>query len=195
VAITEGVYTQWQDDPVPVHGSATGAAIAADDLVVITDARTTETGGREGMGLIGETVAVPIRGEHGTTGVLLASRHPGEGGFNPLDREMICAMAAHAGLAAELAEVRRDNEQLHLIEDRAEIAEDLRHRVIQRLFALGLALQGAASRTTKPEIRGLIETQIDEVDAIIREIRAAVFALDRQTTARPDADEGGPVAG
>jgi GAF domain-containing protein len=194
VAVTEGVYTQWQDGPVPVDGSATGAAIAAGDLVVIadplTDERTTETGGREGMGLIGETVAVPIRGEHGITGVLLASRHPGEGGFDPLDREMICAVAAHAGLAVELAQVRRDNERLHLIEDRAEIAEDLRHRVIQRLFALGLALQGAASRATKPEIRGLIETQIDEVDAVIREIRAAVFSLDRQADPGPAPNHG-----
>jgi GAF domain-containing protein len=196
VAVTEGVYTHWQDDPVPVHGSATGAAIAAGGLVVIadpvTDERTTETGG-EGMGLIGETVAVPIRGEHGITGVLLASRHPGEGGFDPLDREMICAVAAHAGLAVELAQVRHDNERLHLIEDRAEIAEDLRHRVIQRLFALGLALQGAASRATKPQIRGLIETQINEVDAIIREIRAAVFSLDRQADPGPAPNQGEPT--
>jgi GAF domain-containing protein len=189
VAVTEGVYGQWQDEPVPVQGSATGAAIAAEDLVVIadplTDERTTETGAREGMGLIGETVAVPVRGEHGITGVLLASREPGEGGFDPLDREMICAIAAHAGLAAELAQVRRDNERLHLMEDRAEIAEDLRHLVIQRLFGLGLALQGAASRTTRPEVRALIETQISEVDAIIREIRAAVFSLDRQSGPGP----------
>lgn len=196
VAVTEGVYARWQDDPVPVHGSATGAAIAADDLVVIgdpgTDERAVVTGG-QGVGLIGETLAVPVRGEHGITGVLLASRRPGEGGFDPLDREMICAIAAHAGLAVELAQVRRDNERLHLIEDRVEIAEDLRHRVIQRLFGLGLALQGAASRTTKPEIRGLIEAQIDEVDAIIREIRAAVFSLDRPPHSDAAESRGGPA--
>jgi GAF domain-containing protein len=197
VAVTDGVYTQWQDDRVPVNGSATSAAIAADDLVVITDPitdeRTAETGGRAGVDLIGETVAVPIRGEHGITGVLLASRRPGETGFDPLDREMICAMAAHAGLAAELVRVRRNNERLHLMEDRAEIAEDLRHRVIQRLFGLGLALQGAASRTAKLEIRGLIQTQIDEVDAIIREIRAAVFSLDRQADSGPARSQGDPT--
>jgi signal transduction histidine kinase len=140
--------------------------------------------------LIGETVAVPVRGEHGIIGVLVASRHPGEGGFDPLDREMMCAIAAHAGLAAELAQVRRDNEWLHLLEDRAEIAEDLRHLVIQRLFALGLALQGAASRTTKPEVRASIETQINEIDAIIREIRAAVFSLNRQADSGPAENEG-----
>jgi GAF domain-containing protein len=190
VAVTEGVYERWQDDTVPLEGSATGLAIATGDMVVIadpvTDERTLETGGRMGVGLIGETVAVPVRGERGIIGVLLASRHPGQGGFDALDREMVCAIAAHAGLAAGLAQVRRDNERLHLIEDRAEIAEDLRHLVIQRLFALGLALQSAASRTSQPAARALVETQIDEVDAIIREIRAVVFSLDRS----PNSDGG-----
>ena len=195
VAVTEGVYTGWQDATVPLQGSVTGAAVAADGLVVIadpvTDGRTMGTAGQQAVGLIGETLAVPVRGEHGITGVLLASRRRGGSGFDALDREMFCAIAAHAGLAVELALVRRDNERLHLIEDRAEIAEDLRHRVIQRLFGLGLALQGAASRSTQPEVRGLIETQIDEVDAIIREIRAAVFSLDRRGGAGPAGNGGG----
>jgi signal transduction histidine kinase len=63
------------------------------------------------------------------------------------------------------------------MEDRAQIAEDLRHRVIQRLFSHGLALQGTASRSTSTQIRTAIQTQIDEVDAIIRDIRAAIFSL------------------
>jgi hypothetical protein len=63
------------------------------------------------------------------------------------------------------------------------------------LFGLGLELQSAASRTTAPEMRGLIETQIDEVDVIIREIRATVFALSRHTTPGPEADGGGPADG
>ena len=110
--------------------------------------------------------------------MLVASRGPGDSGFDHLDREMIRAVAAHAGLALELAEVRRDNERLHRIEDRAQIADDLRHRVIQRLFALGLALQGVAGRTGKPDVRAELDTQIDELDAVIREIRTTVFALD-----------------
>jgi GAF domain-containing protein len=182
VAVTDGVYTRWQDAAVPLEGSATGAAMAADDLVVIadpgTDPRTEATGPQRALGVLGETLALPLRGERGITGVLVASRRPGESGFDQLDREMICAMAAQAGLALELAEVRRDNERLHLIEDRSQLAEELRSRAVQRLFAHGLALQGAASRTVRPEVRVTLETQIDEVDAIIRDIRATVFSVE-----------------
>jgi signal transduction histidine kinase len=116
-------------------------------------------------------------GDGGIDGLLAVSRHPGDEPFDDLDQDLITAVAAHAGLALRLAQVRRDNEQLHLIEDRAQIAEDLRHRVIQRLFAHGLALQGTASRVANPQISTAIQNQIDEVDAIIRDIRAAVFSL------------------
>ena len=92
--------------------------------------------------------------------------------------------------ACRVSRACRTNERLHLIEDRAEIAEDLRHRVIQRLFGLGLALQGAASRSAQPHVHGLIETQIDEVDAIIRTC-VAVFTLDRRGEAGPAGNGGG----
>jgi len=182
VAATEGVYTRWQGTTLPIEGSATGAAIAAGDLVLIADPaadpRTEATGPQQAVGLLGETLAVPVRAATGVTGVLVASRRPGEAGFDALDREMICAIAAHAELALQLAEVRRDNERLRLVEDRTQIAEELRHRAVSRLFAHGLALQGAASRATRPEARETLEVQVDEVDAIIRDIRAAVFSLD-----------------
>ena len=116
-------------------------------------------------------------GDGGIDGVLTVSRHPGDEPFDDLDQDLITAVAAHAGLALQLAQVRCDNEQLHLIEDRAHIAEDLRHRVIQRLFAHGLALQGTASRAADPQTGTAIQTQIDEVDAIIRDVRAAAFSL------------------
>jgi GAF domain-containing protein len=182
VAVTEGTFDRWVGRRIPLEGSVTGAAIAAGDLVLVpdpsTDAHTAATAGDEVIGLVGETLAVPLRGERGTTGVLVASRPPGDGGFDRLDREMMCAIAAHAGLALELAEVRRDNERLHLVEDREQIAVDLRDRAMQRLSAHALALQAAASRTVRPEVRQALERQVAEADEIIRDIRAAVFSLD-----------------
>jgi GAF domain-containing protein len=167
--------------PVPLEGSATGAAVAAAALVIIenppTDRRTEATASEQAIGVVGQTLAVPLRSEQGVIGVLVASRAPGEEGFDGLDREMTRAIAAHAGLALQLAEVRRAGEQLRLAEDRAEIAEDLRHRVIERLFAHGLALQGLASRFVKMEGREALERQVEEVDAIIREVRDSVFSL------------------
>ena len=90
----------------------------------------------------------------------------------------------------QLSQVRRDNEQLHLLEDRQQIAEDLRQHVIHRLFSHGLALQGVASRATNPQVRAAIQTQVDEVDAIIRDIRAAAFSLTPTTPGGTSADNG-----
>jgi GAF domain-containing protein len=182
-AVTEGSYSRWQGVRIPMDGSITAAAVAAGDLVVVanpaTDTRTEATAHHVSAGQIGETLAVPLRGDRGITGVLVASRRPGADGFDHLDREMIRTIAAHAGLALELAQVRRDNERLHRLQDRAQIAENLRQRVIQRLFQHGFALQAAASRSTKPDTRDAIQQQITEVDQIITDIRTAVLSLDQ----------------
>jgi signal transduction histidine kinase len=74
--------------------------------------------------------------------------------------------------------VRRDNETLRRVEDRAEIAENLREHVIRRLFNHALTLQGAAGRAQRPDIADTLHKQVDEVDAIIRDIRTAIFSLD-----------------
>jgi GAF domain-containing protein len=181
VALTEGSFDRFLGVKIPMEGSITATAIRAGDLVIVEDPtrdeRTWATTRDEVPGMIGESLAVPLRGDRGVTGVLVAARRPGTGGFDQLDRDMIRAIAAHAGLALELAQVRRDNESLRRLEDRAEIAETLRQRVIQRLFQHGLALNSAALRIARPEAREAIQSQITEVDQIITDIRAAVFSL------------------
>jgi two-component system, NarL family, sensor histidine kinase DevS len=188
MAATEGTHRPWQGAPIPREGTITGAAIAAQGLIVITDPGTdprTPATAEHASGVIGETAAIPISGDGGVNGVLAVSRRPGAEPFDDLDLDLITAVAAHAGLAMHLTEIRRDNEQLRLVEDRAQIAEDLRHRVIQRLFGHGLALQAAASRATNPNTRTAIEAQIDEVDDIIHDIRAAIFTLNPAAPGSP----------
>lgn len=181
-AFTDGTFKRYQGVRIPMRNSITATAIAAGELVVIpdptTDDRTSATTRGEAIGTIGETLAIPLRGNDRIAGVLVCSRRPGSGGFDHLDREMICAIAAHAGLALELAQIRRENENLHRLEDRARIAESLRQSVIQRLFQLGLKLQGAAARAVKPDVRDTIQEQVIEIDQIIADIRTAVFSLE-----------------
>jgi signal transduction histidine kinase len=192
LVVAEGrEYERWVGELIPAEGSVSGTAIAAGHLVVVGDLLTdprTAAAAERAAGLIGETVAVPLLGDGGVDGVLTVSRRAGDEPFDQLDLALITAVAAHAGLAMQLSQVRLDNEQLRLIEDRQQIAEDLRHRVIQRLFSHGLALQGTAARTNNPQTRTAIQTQIDEVDAIIRDIRAAVFALNPTPPTQTQAD-------
>lgn len=81
--------------------------------------------------------------------------------------------------ADELAEARA---QLALVEDRERIARDLHDTVIQRLFAVGLSLQGALVRAESPELAERLEVAIDEIDGTIRDIRTAIFSLHARRT-------------
>ena len=74
----------------------------------------------------------------------------------------------------ELARARAD---LAMVDDRERIARDLHDTVIQRLFAVGLSLQGAASRATGDPALERMNQAIDDIDDTIREIRSAIFAL------------------
>jgi GAF domain-containing protein len=191
LAVAEGDDQIRQGHLIPMANSVSGAAITAGQLIVVrdpvNDPRTTATVDR-----MGETVAVPLIGDDSIIGVLTVSRAPDAEPFDQLDLDLVTAVAAHAGLALHLSQVRADAEQLHLLNDREQIGEDLRHHVIHRLFRHGLALQSAASRSKDPLTRSGVQTQIDEVDAIIHDIRSAVFALNPAWPVSDDEPPTGP---
>jgi signal transduction histidine kinase len=64
-----------------------------------------------------------------------------------------------------------------VFEDRDRIARDLHDLVIQRLFAIGLGLQGMTRLMVRPEISERIGGFVEELDQTIREIRRSIFSL------------------
>ena len=66
---------------------------------------------------------------------------------------------------------------LALVDDRERIARDLHDTVIQRLFAVGLSLQGALTRAASDPAVERIQLAIDDIDVTIRDIRSSIFAL------------------
>jgi PAS domain S-box-containing protein len=74
-------------------------------------------------------------------------------------------------------ELARARAELVLVDDRERIARDLHDTVIQRLFAVGLSLQGAASRAGADPALERMRQAIDDIDDTIRDIRSAIFAL------------------
>jgi signal transduction histidine kinase len=90
---------------------------------------------------------------------------------------MIGSFAAQAAVALELADVRRDAEQVTMLQDRERIARDLHDLVIQRLYATGMSLQGAMPLITRPEVADRVSRAVDAMDDTIGEIRSAIFAL------------------
>jgi two-component system sensor histidine kinase DevS len=100
----------------------------------------------------------PVRTEHGTSVIAIV-------------RDV-----TERRLAAD--ELRRAQERLALVDDRERIARDLHDTVIQRLFAVGLSLQGALIRAGgSAELAERIELAVDEIDGTIRDIRSSIFAL------------------
>ncbi len=90
------------------------------------------------------------------------------------------------GLAVSLgaASARSERARSELFEDRERIARDMHDNVIQRLFATGMTLQSAAPMSD-PTVRNKLDSAVDELDAAIKDIRHAIFALNRVPGARP----------
>lgn len=122
-------------------------------------------------------LALPLRTPDEALGVLALVMHPGTN-LTPDQRELASNVAGQAALALMLARGRREQERLVLLEERDRIARDLHDLVIQRLFATGISLSGAARvpATPKPVVDRL-ESAVDALDTTVREIRATIFEL------------------
>jgi signal transduction histidine kinase len=67
---------------------------------------------------------------------------------------------------------------LSVAEDRDRIARDLHDTVIQRLYGIGLSLQGTIRLVEDEGARGRIQESLDEIDTTIRQIRTSIFELE-----------------
>jgi GAF domain-containing protein len=178
VTVAEGTHMAWHDARIPIDGSIAGAALIAGTPIHITDP-TADTRIAEGVavsGNIGPTLAMPIHDDTGPRGVLVISRAARAEPFDKADEELIGAFASRTALALHLAGARRDIEQLRLIEDRLRTAEQLREAVISRLFVAGMSIRAVLPRVTDAVANQTFTNHINEIDAIITEIRMRRFA-------------------
>lgn len=180
MSVVHGSYAQWQDLRVPVDGSIAGAALSAGSAILVADPTLDPRAAAAVSDLssgIGPTLAVPISRDDGPLGVLCISRAVSDEAFDDADQQLVGAFANQAALALSLAASRRQAEELHLVEDRDYIAEQLREQVISRLYAAGLSVQAVLPRVSNPAARDVLSKHLDEIDAIIAEFRRAVFSL------------------
>ena len=172
---------------LPIGSSATGLVLRKGERLTITDyssdRRVSEVGRRRLN--IGPLVAVPLGGPSQVRGVLSAGRRQGSMPLSQAAADMLATFAAQAAIALQLAEHRRQAEQMAVFEDRDRIAKDLHDLVIQRLYATGMSLQGATSLITSPEVAERVSRSVDALDDTIREIRSAIFALQTHPADRP----------
>lgn len=123
-------------------------------------------------------LGVPVRVRDQVFGNLYLTDKTTAEVFSDIDEELVVALAAAAGVAIENARLHDRVREMALVEDRERIARDLHDTVIQRLFATGLRLQGAARLTARPEVAERIAQAVDDLDLTVKQIRTAIFGLD-----------------
>jgi signal transduction histidine kinase len=128
-------------------------------------------------------LGVPIRVRDEVFGNLYLTDKTSAEVFTDVDEELVVGLAAAAGVAIENARLHARVQDLALLEDRERIARDLHDSVIQRLFAIGLSLQGAAGliRTDPAVAAGRVEGAVDDLDLTVKQIRSAIFGLEPLT--------------
>ncbi|MGW4936542.1 GAF domain-containing protein [Streptomyces sp. NPDC004166] len=126
---------------------------------------------------LGSVVGVPLVASGKSIGVLVLGRTAGRTPFTDTDAGPLLGFAGQAALALELAERRRDAEQIALLQDRDRIARDLHDLAIQRLFAAGMTLQSTQRFVDHPEAAERLSRTVDDLDETIKIIRSTIFGL------------------
>ena len=88
------------------------------------------------------------------------------------------ALAQAAGIAIQNTRLNETVRLVGLLDDRDRIARDLHDRVIQRIFSVGMSLQGAVRMPGPPELISRVSAAVDALDSTIDEIRTAIFELE-----------------
>jgi signal transduction histidine kinase len=125
-------------------------------------------------------LGVPIRVRDEVFGNLYLTDKTSAEVFTDVDEELVVSLAAAAGVAIENTRLHARIQELALVADRERIARDLHDSIVQRLFATGLSLQGAAGlvRGDPDTAERRIDAAVDDLDLTVKHIRSAIFGLE-----------------
>ena len=122
-------------------------------------------------------LGTPIRVGDRVYGNLYLTDKIGADEFTRDDEVVIEALAVAAGIAVENARLHQRAGEVAVYEDRDRLARDLHDGVIQRLFAIGLSLQGLAATPAGRPVSPALDAAIADIDETIRQVRATIFEL------------------
>ncbi|NTY62824.1 GAF domain-containing sensor histidine kinase [Mycolicibacterium sphagni] len=167
LVITASTRDEFLGRQLPMAESATGQAFTDCLPVRVNDFRD--------LSDVFPALVLPICGPDTASGVLVCVAAPGQQ-FTAAELDTAAAFTAQAGLALHLATAQRRMRELDLLTDRDRIARDLHDHVIQRLFAVGLSLQGALN-ADRAEGTRRVTGALDDLQEVVEEIRTAIFDL------------------
>ena len=103
--------------------------------------------------------------------------------FTDVDLDVIDTLATAAGIAIANARLHARVRELSVSADRERIARDLHDTVIQRLYGIGLALQGSLRLEADDALAARLQSAIDDLDATILQVRTTIFELEERVPA------------
>ncbi|PPJ33771.1 histidine kinase [Nocardia nova] len=125
----------------------------------------------------GPVLLLPLRTGATALGVLVCGRAPGDPPY-PGEVAALCeGFTGHAALALDQARMQQRVRELDVFADRDRIARDLHDHVIQRVFAIGLSLQGAIGYSHRADVRRRLSDAVDELQQVITDIRGSIYEL------------------
>ncbi len=139
----------------------------------------------EGHPPMASFLGVPVGAHEEVYGNLYLTEKIGWTEFTDDDESLALALAQAAAIAIENARLHARVRELAVVEDRDRIARDLHDAVIQRLFAIGLSLQGIARAPLEGPILDRVQRAVSDLDATIRQIRTSIFELSNADAERP----------
>ena len=122
-------------------------------------------------------LGVPVRVRDEVYGNLYLTDKQGEAAFTDEDEALAEALALAAGIAIENNRLHDRVLVMSVLDDRDRIARDLHDRVIQRVYAVGMNLQGATRLPERDQLIERVGHAIEDLDLTISEIRSAIFEL------------------
>ena len=168
---------------IPISGSTSGA-VFADHVPRSVPNLTFDLA--DGLGVeFGPALALPLEAGESVSGVLLTVRKPTSAPFDERDLQVVSSFADQAALALQRAEGQAARRELDVLADRDRIARDLHDQVIQRLFAIGLSMQGTHRLTKSPAAASRLTEHIDQLHEVIQDIRTAIFDLQTESSDAP----------
>jgi signal transduction histidine kinase len=97
--------------------------------------------------------------------------------FNQETVRLVETFADQASVAIQFARAQADVQRLGLMDERERIAKELHDGIIQSLFAVGMNLQSTALMAGSSATSARVESAVEELDRVIRDLRNYIFGL------------------
>jgi signal transduction histidine kinase len=163
----------------PQGESLSGEVVTSREPMVLEDASSDRRAYQPMVraGEMGPSMFVPLVVRGSVYGTIAVSNRVGGQQFGGEDLALVQTLAAQAAVVLEFDRAQRELQRLVVMEDRERIAKELHDGVIQSLFAVGMGMQATATMSRDPELQRRIESAVEEMDGVIRDLRNYIFGL------------------